>query len=212
MVVLDPAHGGTETGARGEAGIVEKDLVLQIARTLRAELERQGYRVVMTRSDDSNPSYDERAAMANAYRDATFISLHVSSTGKPGTVRAYYDELEAPAPSLPVATAAGAKNPAPPAPVLPLWDRAQQPYLEASHRLADLIQVQLAQSLSGSPATAAQAAVRGLRSVAAPAVAIEIASVSVSNADAVTAAAAPVAAAVARGIAASRATGPLGGK
>src|SRR5579864_8491007 len=52
LIVLDPAHGGTDTGARGET-IVEKDAVLQMARLVRAELERQGYRVIMTRNDDS---------------------------------------------------------------------------------------------------------------------------------------------------------------
>src|SRR5277367_5373274 len=95
VIVLDPAHGGTDTGARGEA-IVEKDVALQIARTVRAGLQRQGYRVVMTRNDDSNPSYDDRAAVANAYREDIFISLHVASTGAPGTVRAYYMQFADP--------------------------------------------------------------------------------------------------------------------
>ncbi|MGB9068507.1 MAG: N-acetylmuramoyl-L-alanine amidase, partial [Candidatus Acidiferrales bacterium] len=88
IIVLDPAHGGTDAGARGEA-VAEKDMVLQIARSARAALERQGYRVVMTRNDDSNPSYDDRAAMANGYRDAIFVTLHVASTGTPRTVRTY---------------------------------------------------------------------------------------------------------------------------
>ena len=74
VIVLDPAHGGTDAGARGESA-VEKDVVLQLARSVRAALERQGYRVVMTRDDDSNPSYDDRAAMANTYRDAVFVSF-----------------------------------------------------------------------------------------------------------------------------------------
>ena len=205
VIVLDAAHGGTDTGARGETGIIEKDVVLQIARTVRAELERQGYRVVMSRNDDSNPSYDERAAVANAYRGAIFISLHVGSTGNPGTVRAFYDQLAAPVAPPPVAAAANATTPAPTAPGLPLWHQAQRPYADTSHRLADFIQAQLAQSFSGSPGTAAPAAVRGLRSVAAPGVAIEIASVSASNADSLTATATPLAGAIARGIAASRA-------
>ncbi|MBZ5500618.1 MAG: N-acetylmuramoyl-L-alanine amidase [Acidobacteriia bacterium] len=210
VIVLDAAHGGTDTGARGETGIVEKDMVLQIARTVRAELERQGYRVVMSRNDDSNPSYDERAAMANAYRDAIFISLHIGSTGNPGTVRAFYDQLATPVAPTPVAAAANVKSPAPTASGLPQWEQAQQPYVEASHRVADLIQAQLAQSFSGSPATATPAAVRGLRSVAAPGVAIEISSVSVPSADSLTAAATPLATAIARGIAASRAAGSTG--
>ena len=205
VIVLDAAHGGTDTGARGETGIIEKDVVLQIARTVHAELERQGYRVVMSRNDDSNPSSDERAAIANAYRDAIFISLHVGSTGTPGTVRAFYDQLAAPVAPPPVVAAVNAKTPAPTAPGLPLWDQAQRPYADASHRVADLIQAQLAQSFPGSPTTATPAAVRGLRSVAAPGVAIEIASVSASNADSLTAAATPLATAIARGITASRA-------
>src|ERR1700733_8970000 len=72
VIVIDPAHGGTDAGARGENAI-EKDIALQLARSIRAVLERQGYRVVMTRNDDSNPSYDDRDATANAYRDAIFI-------------------------------------------------------------------------------------------------------------------------------------------
>ena len=96
VIVLDPAHGGADTGARGPDGVVEKDLVLQIVRTMRPELERRGYRVITTRNDDSNPSYDDRAGIANAYPGAVFVSIHISSTGKPGTVRAYYDRFGSP--------------------------------------------------------------------------------------------------------------------
>ena len=96
VIVLNPAHGGTDTGARGQNAAMEKDLVLQMARGVKAELERQGFRVVMTRNDDSNPSYDDRAAIANAYSDAIFVSLHIASTGTAGTIRAYYDQLSTP--------------------------------------------------------------------------------------------------------------------
>ena len=41
VVVLDPAHGGTDSGARGESGVVEKDLVLQFARVVKTDVERQ---------------------------------------------------------------------------------------------------------------------------------------------------------------------------
>jgi len=193
VIVLDPAHGGTDTGARGETS-VEKDIVLQIARTVRTELERGGYRVVMTRNDDSSVSYDDRAAVANAHPDAIFITLHVSSTGTAGTVRVYYDQFAAPAP--PAAAPGNAKPQPPLSPGLAVWEEAQRPYLDASHRLADLIQSGLAQVFSGSPVTASGAAVRGLRSVAAPAVAIEISSVSVSNADSLIATAGPLASAI----------------
>jgi N-acetylmuramoyl-L-alanine amidase len=54
VIVLDPAHGGTDPGARGQNGPIEKDVVLQFARVTRVELVRQGYRVVLTRDDDSS--------------------------------------------------------------------------------------------------------------------------------------------------------------
>jgi N-acetylmuramoyl-L-alanine amidase len=213
IIVLDPAHGGTDSGARGENGIVEKDLVLQIARTVRGELERQGYHVAMTRDDDSNPSYDDRAAVANARRDAIFISLHIASTGTAGTARAYYDQFWSRIPSpVPPAADAHVKKANPPVNTLISWQEAQRPYAEASHRLADLLQAQCAQLLSGSAVTSTGAAVRELRSVAAPAVALEISSVSVSTPDSLKAAAAPLSTAIARSIPAFRSTNPAGTK
>lgn len=209
VIVLDPGHGGTDTGARGENGVAEKDIVLQIARSVREQLAREGYRLLMTRNDDSNPSYDDRAAMANAYHDVIFISLHVSSTGTPGTARAYYDQFSTPIPAS--ATAPGATKPvAGPAPSLTMWEQAQRPYVDASHRLADLIQRDLAQSFSGSPSVSTAAPIRSLRSVTAPAVAIEISSLSGSTPESLAGAASPLAAAIAHGIAALRQTNSAG--
>ena len=211
MIVLDPAHGGTDTGARGEGGMVEKDIVLQIARLVREELERQGFRVLMTRNDDSNPSYDDRAAVANAYRDAIFISLHVSSTGTVGSARTYYDQFDAPIPSAVAAASARPQSQSPQTAGLTLWEDAQRPYAGASHHLADLTQIEVAQHFPGSPDTSTGVAVRALRSVAAPAVAIEISSVAAPNLDSLTSAAAPLAGAIARAITAYRAS-PGGGR
>jgi N-acetylmuramoyl-L-alanine amidase len=171
-IVIDPAHGGTDNGAQGPSGIVEKDMVLRFARQLRAEFERQGFRVVLTRNDDSNPSYEDRAATANAYRDAIFISLHVASTGKIGTAQTY--SYEYPSAS---ALATGISTPRSFIP----WEEAQQPYLETSHRFADLVQMQLGLRFSDSPNVSKPFAVRELRSVAAPAVAVELSSVAVPD-------------------------------
>jgi N-acetylmuramoyl-L-alanine amidase len=200
VVVLDPAHGGTDTGARGEGGLAEKDIVLQIARTVREQLERQGFRVLMTRNDDSNPSYDDRAAVANAHRDVIFISLHVASTGMPGTARAYYDGFSSAISPQPVATSATKPLAPQPTNTLVAWDQAQRRYLDASHQLADLIQIQLAQGFSGSPVRSMPAPVRTLRSVMGPAVAIEISSISGSTADALVGAGGLLSAAITHGI------------
>lgn len=201
VIVLDPAHGGTDTGARGPDGLVEKDLVLQIVRTMRAELEQRGYRVITTRNDDSNPSYDDRAGIANAYPGAVFVSIHISSTGKPGTALAYYNRFGTPlAPAPAGAAVTGVAERTAPSGGLINWNEAQRPFVEASHRLATFIQVQLTQFFPGSSIVSQAAAIRALRSINEPAVAIEISSVSATNPDSLAAAAAPLAKAIAASV------------
>lgn len=226
VIVLNPAHGATDTGARGENGIFEKDLVLEFALAARAELQRQGYRVVMTRTDDSNPSYDDRAAIADAYHDFIFVSFHVASTGTPGTARTYYYQFWNPfaiAQSAPAAVpgapnAAGKIAPhattvvAAPLHALIPWEEAQRPETEASHRLADILQADLAQHFPGSPAVSSAAEVRDLRSVTGPAIDVEVSSVAVADPNVVRAMAAPLAAAIARSIAAFHPASSAGGK
>jgi N-acetylmuramoyl-L-alanine amidase len=204
VIVLDPAHGGTDTGARGETGAIEKDLVLDYARVVKSELETQGFRVVLTRNDDSNPSYADRAGIANAYHNAIFISLHVASTGAIGTVHTYYYKFGSVPNGPPGAVGASLKGGAS-ASSLVLWDEAQATHVDVSHDLADMLQVQLAQRASGSPTAGTAAAVRELRSVDAPAVAIEVSSVSVQDPNTLAALAAPLAVSIARGLEAFRA-------
>jgi N-acetylmuramoyl-L-alanine amidase len=198
IIILDPAHGGADTGARGPGAIMEKDIVLLYARVVRVELERHGFRVLMTRNDDSNPSYDDRAAVANGHRDALFISFHISSTGTPGLARAYYYQFSSAAPQTTVS-------------VTP-WEEAQRPFADASRRCADVLGADLAQHFSGSPAASIAVAVRDLRSVAAPAVAVEISSVSVSDPNILNALAQPLATSLARSIVAFRPATTAGGK
>jgi N-acetylmuramoyl-L-alanine amidase len=167
IVVLDPAHGGTDFGARGTGGIHESDIVLQFAAQVRTALESQGFQVIQTRQGDQNPSFDDRSAIANAQRGAIFVTLHVASTGLPGTARVYVMTDITPA-STDVTG------------LLP-WDRAQSPFLSLSRKLGDQIQGLLAQRFKGSPGTAQAASVRQLRTTAAPAVAVEVSSVVVEN-------------------------------
>ena len=195
MVVIDPAHGGTDSGARGPNGVFEKNIVLEYARMLRAEFERQGMRAVLTRNDDSNPSYDDRVGAANVYRDVIFISLHLSSTGAANTARCYFDVL----------TAVSA-SPAP-ANALVSWDEAQLGHLPASKRLAALIQLQLAQAFSGSPTQPVEAPIRQLRSAEGPAVAVEVSNVVASGPDILAAEGPPLASAIVRSVEAFRASG-----
>ncbi len=167
VVVLDPAHGGTDPGARGVGGVRESELVLSFAALVRAELEKQGLHVVPTREGNDNPSLDDRAARANAQRGAIFITLHVGSTGLEGTARVYALPDMGPLPAEPHG-------------LIP-WDRAQAPFLDLSRKLADLTQGQLTRRFKGSPNSALTASVRQLRTIAAPAIAIELSSVAMED-------------------------------
>jgi N-acetylmuramoyl-L-alanine amidase len=171
VVILDPAHGGADQGARGSSGIAESDVALSFARLVRISLEAQGLRVMLARQANDDPSFDERSKLANAQRGAIYISLHVSSTGQPQTVRVYSMQrlaLSQNATAMPHGS------------LLP-WDRAQFGFIDQSRRLAELIQIQMAQRFHGSSETPYEAPVRQLRTVGAPAVAIEVSSVSVKD-------------------------------
>lgn len=166
VVVLDPAHGGTDPGARGTGGIRESDIVLDFAAQVKHALEGQGFQVILTRQGNDNPSFDDRSAIANAQLGAVFVTLHIASTGLPGTVRVYVNT------DLPATTDTGGMIP---------WDRAQMPFQGLSRKLGDLVQGILAQRFKGSPNTAQTAAVRQLRTTAAPAIAVEVSSVVVED-------------------------------
>jgi len=187
ILVLDPAHGGTDPGARGTGGIRESEIVLDFAVQVRRALELQGFQVVQTRQGNENPSFDDRSATANAQRGAVFVTLHISSTGLPGTARVYVNS------DLPPVANAGGLIP---------WDRAQAPFLGLSKAFGDLVQGFLAQRFKGSPDTAQSASVRQLRTTAAPAIAVEVSSVTVEDRADLDRMAPGVADAIARGTAA----------
>jgi N-acetylmuramoyl-L-alanine amidase len=80
LVVLDPGHGGIDTGARAPTGQMEKDIVLDFAKRLRARLEQSGkYRVLMTRTDDTYVPLDERVRIARKAGASLFVSIHADS-------------------------------------------------------------------------------------------------------------------------------------
>jgi N-acetylmuramoyl-L-alanine amidase len=80
LIVLDPGHGGIDTGARAQTGQMEKDIVLDFAKRLRARLEHSGhYRVLMTRTDDTYVPLNERVRIARNAGAALFVSIHADS-------------------------------------------------------------------------------------------------------------------------------------
>ena len=92
-IVIDPGHGGHDTGTAGRAGLLEKDLVLDVAKRLGALIEtRMGAEVVYTRSDDTFIPLESRTQMANDKRADLFLSIHANSSSSRSSsgVETYY--------------------------------------------------------------------------------------------------------------------------
>jgi len=79
-VVIDAGHGGEDEGAIGPVGLLEKELVLDIAERLALQFRGHGFRVVMTRLDDSFVPLEERTSIANDARGDLFISIHANAS------------------------------------------------------------------------------------------------------------------------------------
>ncbi|HUA14179.1 MAG TPA: N-acetylmuramoyl-L-alanine amidase [Verrucomicrobiae bacterium] len=92
-IVIDPGHGGHDTGTIGPDGLEEKDLVLDVGKRLGKLLEsRLGAEVVYTRKDDTFIPLETRTAIANQQRADLFISIHANSSDDPMArgVETYY--------------------------------------------------------------------------------------------------------------------------
>ncbi len=83
-IVIDPGHGGIDSGASSPNKIREKDVVLATGLALRDALERTGsYKVVMTRSDDVFVALEDRVKVARDHKADLFIALHADTVGGP---------------------------------------------------------------------------------------------------------------------------------
>jgi N-acetylmuramoyl-L-alanine amidase len=81
LVLLDPGHGGTNTGAPSiREDIFEKHVTLAVAGTLRAKLQRKGIEVRLTRTKDEYLTLRQRGRMANEMNADLFVSVHVNAT------------------------------------------------------------------------------------------------------------------------------------
>lgn len=81
-VVIDPGHGGKDSGAISRiTGQKEKDLTLDVAKRVRSQLP--GFKVILTRDDDTFVDLDERARRADLHPDAVLVSIHFNSGPSP---------------------------------------------------------------------------------------------------------------------------------
>ena len=179
-IVIDPGHGGTEEGARGPSGTLEKDLTLDVARKLKAAIEtRLGLRALLTRDADIATSLDDRAAFANNARADLFISLHVNASlnkDAKGAEVFYLSpegyaqaQREATAASLP--TFGGGSREID----LILWEVAQMRHLTQSAALAAVVEEELRAHVPMSARPVQQAPFRVLVGANMPAILVEMA-------------------------------------
>ena len=156
LVLIDPAHGGTDSGASITPTLVEKDVVLALARRVQRDLASQHIAAGMLRNSDIAIPLDQRAASVNAARPALYISLHAANTGRGVHV---FTAMLPPT----TQTREG---------FLP-WDTAQAAYLDLSGVAAGSVAAEL--ESRKLPNTTLVAPLRPMNNIAAPAIAIEIA-------------------------------------
>ncbi len=79
IIVIDAGHGGKDPGCIGKGGTQEKDVVLSVAKKLKAKLDSAGFKTYLTRSDDRYLKLAERASIAEKRKADLFISLHANA-------------------------------------------------------------------------------------------------------------------------------------
>jgi N-acetylmuramoyl-L-alanine amidase len=171
VIVLDPAHGGADTGARIADHLAEKDVTLGFATRLRSLLTAAGFTVIATRDAElpdlaPNPSTDQRAGTANHARALACLLLHATPSGSGAHL---FTSTLPPARATPDTTSA-----------IP-WNSAQSSFLSLSLRLANELGVSLLHS--NIPPLLSRASIRPIDNLTCPAVAIELAPLAVLGAD-----------------------------
>jgi N-acetylmuramoyl-L-alanine amidase len=181
-IVIDPGHGGEFEGAKGPAGTLEKNVTLAVARLLKGALEAKlGVRVLLTREDDRNVPYDDRAALANNNKADLFISLHANASVSraPAGAEVFYLSLDGYTPEAQrLAQREGAVLPAVTGGdrqiEIILWEMAQVQHIASSAAFAGIIEQALRARVKMTARAIQQAPFRVLVGANMPAVLIEM--------------------------------------
>jgi len=155
LILLDPAHGGDDTGAQLPNNILEKDITLALAARLRPLLNTAGFAVLSTRDTDAKIATDQRAGIANHVRPTACLVIHATSSGT--GVHLFTSALDARAT----------------APRTIPWDTAQAASIPQSLRLVN--ELGLALDRAKLPLILSRASVLPLDNLTCPAIAIELA-------------------------------------
>jgi len=181
-IVIDPGHGGKESGALGPDGLMEKDATLTLCRKLADNLETHlKTRVILTRTDDSVVPLDQRTAIANQYHADLFLSVHMNAAVVKGAhgSETYFLSLEASdelaKKAADVENAASRTAAAGTDLKLILWDLAQQQYLNESSRFAQAVQEEMNRATGVQNRGVKQAPFKVLVGATMPAALVEVA-------------------------------------
>lgn len=172
VLMLDPGHGGSDTGAVASSGLQEKSIVIVFARLLKQRLEHR-CRVLLTRDDDYELDLNRRAAMGNHEKADLFISLHLGASflHTPRGTTIFFQDRK------------GLRNdrfqgsyPADTEPVnmLPRWQDKSRQYKDKSRYFAELLQRRIKQADAARDVRIQGAPVFVLEGVDLPAVLMEI--------------------------------------
>lgn len=164
-VVIDPGHGGNDTGVKGSAGTVEKEVVLRLARLIENRLKGR-YQVILTRTDDYIMPWPDRTGRANHVKADLFISLHTGGSYSSATngLRFYY--YAAPQFQVPDQAPVDDNDPLP-------WREIQKAHIPASSILAHRIWSRARTLGANNPGTVLAAPAAVLSGADMPAILIE---------------------------------------
>jgi len=156
FAVVDASHGGADYGETLSPTLLEKDVTVALARSLRHELESRGITTWVLRDSDANLSLDQRASFANGDHAAIYIALHAASSGR--GVRIYtallpYEEDD--------------RGP------FRSWTTAQRPSLALSQSTASAVSAEMQKRQI--PVRTLEAPLRPLNNVSGAAIAVEVA-------------------------------------
>ena len=167
MIVLDPAHGGTDGGVRINDHLEEKDVTLAMASRLRSLLAARGFTVVSTREGDPDAplSGDQRAAAANKTHAVACLVIHATASGN--GVYIGTSTIGSQLAAIPQ-NASSTRNVSGAVP----WDRAQEAYVPQSLGLAN--QTGTALKRSHVPLAIGRVALRPLDNLMCPAISVEL--------------------------------------
>lgn len=155
FAVVDASHGGDDRGETLSTSLLEKDVTIALARSLRQELQSRGISTLVLRDSDATLSVDQRAISANADRAAIYIALHAASSGR--GVRVYTALLPF-----------GHEDHGP----FRSWSTAQHDWLSASQSTANAVAGELQKRQVSVKAVPAP--LRPLNNIIGPAIAVEV--------------------------------------